>query len=143
MKTYEHTQRGPLVIVLLLSLTAIFMAIALLKSQPIAFVPASITLLSIWLFSSLTVRIANGELCWHFGCGLIRKKVSLTDIASAKVVRTNVLEGWGIHLSRFGWLYNISGFGAVAITLKNGKRFALGSDEPEQLAELILSSSMN
>ena len=45
----------------------------------------------------------------------------------------NYLEGWGIHLSRFGWLYNVSGFDAVAITLVSGKRFALGTDEPQAL----------
>ena len=58
----------------------------------------------------------------------------LATVASAKVVRTSLLEGWGIHYSRFGWLYNVSGFDAVAVTLNNGKRFCLGSDEPETLA---------
>jgi hypothetical protein len=48
-----------------------------------------------------------------------------------------LLEGWGIHWSRFGWLYNVSGYGAVAVTLRNGKRFALGSDEPQTLSSLI------
>lgn len=137
MNTYQHTQRGPRIIVFLIGLSIILTTVALLKALPILFVAAAITLLSIWLFSSLTIAINDGRLSWHFGCGIIRKNVALADVASAKVVRTNVLEGWGIHLSRYGWLYNISGFGAVAITLKNGKRFALGSDEPEILAREI------
>ena len=33
--------------------------------------------------------------------------------------------------------HNVSGFGAVAIQLKNGKRFCLGSDEPEALAAAL------
>ena len=87
-----------------------------------------------WLFHSLTIEIADGELRWWFGPGWIRKRVPLATVASAKVVRTSLLEGWGIHYSRFGWLYNVSGFDAVAVTLNNGKRFCLGSDEPETLA---------
>jgi hypothetical protein len=43
----------------------------------------------------------------------------------------------GIHLSRFGWLYNVSGFDAVAIILKSGKRFALGTDEPDALLQAL------
>ena len=64
-----------------------------------------------------------------------------TEIASVKPVRTNTLEGWGIHYSRFGWLDNVSGFSAVAITLRNGKRFALGSDEPEKWAENLVQQT--
>ena len=70
----------------------------------------------------------------RFGPGLIRKQVSLDMIVSVEPVRTNVIESWGIHQSRFGWLYNVSGFDAVAIRMKNGQHFALGTDEPEQLA---------
>jgi hypothetical protein len=81
----------------------------------------------------LTIEITEWELRWRFGPGLFRKSVKLSDIASAKPVRTNFLNGWGIHLTRFGWLYNVSGLDAVAITLKNGKRFALGTDEAHSL----------
>lgn len=57
-------------------------------------------------------------------------------------MRTNFIEGLGIHLNRFGWLYNVSGIDAVAITLCNGKRFALGTDEPKKLcAQLALVDS--
>ena len=77
--------------------------------------------------------MTEGELRWRFGAGLIRKRVPLDQIISARAVRTNWIEGWGIHLSRYGWLYNVSGFGAVAIQMKNGQHFALGTDEPEKL----------
>ena len=90
-----------------------------------------------WLFHSLTIEIIGGELHWRFGPGLIRKWVALDMIVSAEPVRTNVIEGWGIHLSRFGWLYNVSGFDAVAIRMKNGQHFALGTDEPEALCRAL------
>ena len=132
MKTYHHTQRGTLILVAM-SVTAVAMLLGGLALRPLMF---SIPILALcaWLFHSLTIEIAEGELRWRFGPGWIHKRVSLAEIASAKIVRTNVLEGWGIHYSRFGWLYNVSGFDAVAITLKNGKRFCLGTDEPETLS---------
>jgi metal-sulfur cluster biosynthetic enzyme len=48
-------------------------------------------------------------------------------------VRTNVAEGWGIHISRFGWLYNVSGFSAVAVkmTLTSPMCPVAGSLPPE------------
>ena len=139
MKPYQHTQRGPRIVILMVVLAVVGAVVGSLFN-PVLFVTVPILLVTAWLFSSLTIAIADGELRWHFGPGLIRKKVSVGEIASAKVVRTNALEGWGIHLSRFGWLYNIAGFNAVAITLKNGKHFALGTDEPDHLAEQILSA---
>jgi hypothetical protein len=41
--------------------------------------------------------------------------------------------GWGIHVTPCGWLYNVSGFDAVAITLRDGRKFALGTDDPQEL----------
>jgi len=133
VKTYRHTQPGTVIRVAVGIMAAILAAVALKTGLP-ALVGFVILLILAWLFHSLTIEIGDGELSWRFGPGLIRRRVRLDDIASVKVVRTSFLEGWGIHYSRFGWLYNVSGFGAVAIQLNSGKRFCLGSDEPEELA---------
>ena len=45
--------------------------------------------------------------------------------------------GWGIRLIPNGWLWNVSGLGAVELSLVNGQRFRIGTDEPEQLATAI------
>jgi hypothetical protein len=136
MNTYRHTQCSTSIIVLMLALSALFIALGIWVLRPLL-VAVPILLVSGWLFHSLTIEIEDGELRWRFGPGLIHKRVPLSEITSARRVRTNVLEGWGIHISRFGWLYNVSGFDAVAITLKNGKRFALGTDEPQALLAAI------
>lgn len=94
--------------------------------------------LGAWLFHSLTIQIADGELRWRFGSGVIRKSVPMDQILTARVVRTNVLEGWGIHFSRFGWLYNVSGFDAVAIELREGKKFCLGTNDPGTLVKRLI-----
>ena len=136
MSTYKHTQRGTLIIVAMAIISVVIIAMGATLFRPML-VAVPIFVVCAWLFHSLTVEINNGELRWRFGPGLIRKQIRLEDIVKAQPVRTNVIEGWGIHLSRFGWLYNVSGFDAVAITLQNGRRFALGTDEPSVLAALL------
>jgi len=86
-----------------------------------------------WLFHSLTIEITDRTLGWQFGPGWIRKSVPLAEIVYAAPVRTG--PSWGIHWSpRLGWLYNVSGWDAVLVTLRSGKKFALGTDEPQILA---------
>ena len=131
MNIYQHTQRGKFILLAMLVAT-VGVVVGGLAFRPILFT-LPIFVLCAWLFHSLTIEVTGGELRWRFGPGLLRKRVALDMIVSAEPVRTNVIEGWGIHLSRFGWLYNVSGFDAVAIKMKNGQHFALGTDEPEQL----------
>ena len=133
---YKHTQRGTVILAVMLGLAALFIGLGLTIAaiRPLCF-SAPILLGCTWLFHSLTIEITDRELSWRFGPGLIRKSVQLAEIVSAKPVKTTFLEGWGIHWSPGkGWLYNVSGFDAVSITLRGGKRFTLGTDEPQVLA---------
>lgn len=133
---YKHTQAAKVILWVTLCVAALMAGISITVAKQ-AGIGFGVLLLCAWLFNSLTIEIGGGELRWRFGPGLIRKRVALANITSVRVVRTNVFEGWGIHLTRFGWLYNVSGFDAVAITLRNGKRFALGADEAEALARAL------
>ncbi|MEI8287928.1 MAG: hypothetical protein WCH99_00535 [Verrucomicrobiota bacterium] len=131
---YKHTQRGTVILAVMLGLAALFIGVGLTIAaiQPLCF-SVPILLGCTWLFHSLTIEITDRELCWRFGPGLIHKSVPLHEITSAAPVRTG--PSWGIHWSPGkGWLYNVSGFDAVSITLRGGKRFALGTDEPQVLA---------
>ncbi|HSY19037.1 MAG TPA: hypothetical protein VK815_11910 [Candidatus Acidoferrales bacterium] len=136
MKTYEHTQSGKLIVMLLLAMAAVMAVLGLCLAWPLL-ICVPIVLVTAWLFHSLTIELTTEDLRWHFGPGLVSKRVRLAEIASAKAVQTTFLEGWGIHLSRFGWLYNVAGRDAVAIGMRNGKKFALGTDEPEALCAII------
>ena len=78
-------------------------------------------------------------LSWQMG--LICKKVPLAEIAECEPIRIRWWYGWGIHLTPYGWLYNVSGLDAVAITLRDGRKFALGTDDPEGLVAAIRHSS--
>ena len=135
MIRYEHTQRGTVVVASLLVGAAFCFSLQALIPAPrfVLLVAAGILMLCAFLFSSLTIQITDRALRWHFGPGLIHKQVSLSEIQEAEPTRIKFIYGWGIHLTPRGWPYNVSSFQAVAVRLKSGKGFLLGTDEPEQL----------
>jgi hypothetical protein len=96
-----------------------------------------ILLVSLVLFYKVTITIENDTLCASLGIGIIRKRAQLAAIATCEQIRIPWWYGWGIHLTPYGWLYNVSGLNAVAITLRNGGRFALGTDDPDGLVTAI------
>jgi hypothetical protein len=138
MKTYQHTQPA----VTILRVIAVMILIFAIGSVFVHQLIAGIVILAItaWLFRSMTIEITDTELIWYFGSGFPLKRVPLSEVVSVEVIRTTILNGWGIHYTPGGWLYNVSGRGAVAITLRNGKRFCLGTDEPEELARQLTSA---
>ncbi len=139
MKTYCHTQRaGRWLIVPLAASMAMIAAAYLTGLWPVLSGVPVLALMS-WLFASLTIEIDGTELRWRFGPGLIRKRISLTEVSQYKPVETSLAEGWGIRLSRFGWLYNVAGYSAVAIQLHSGTQFALGTDDPAGLIAALAS----
>ena len=135
---YYHRQIGTVVVIGLTTSIAFLVSMLTLKGDTALIVPLASALVLIGvLFFSLTIQIDKGELKFWFGVGLIRKRIALTKIASCKVTTSSILYGWGIHLTLRGWLYNVSGFNAVEINLKDGKRFLLGSDEPHELCAAL------
>ncbi|MBI4572940.1 MAG: hypothetical protein HY713_06600 [candidate division NC10 bacterium] len=139
MIRYEHSQRGTVVVVSLLAGAGICPSLQALVPAPrlVLLMAAGALVVCALLFSSLTIQITDRALRWHFGPGLIRKQVSLSEVQEAEPSRIKFIYGWGIHLTPGGWLYNVSGFQAVAVRLKSGKRFLLGTDEPERLCQAI------
>ena len=90
------------------------------------------------LFSSLTVEIKDGFLRCHFGPGIIRSRFLLSEIKGARSVRNPWYSGWGIRWGPGRYvLWNVSGRGVVELVLNNGKRFRIGTDEPDALVDVI------
>lgn len=138
MKHYKHTQIGHTIIWGVLAV-AVFIAITGIFSRggPGSFLIAEVILLiCAVLFCKLTIKIENETLEWSFGIGLIRKQVPIVEIAVCEPIRIRWC-GWGIRLTSYGWLYNVSGFDAVAITLRDGGKFALGTDDPRGLVDAV------
>jgi len=121
---YEHTQIGHVIIWPLLAIILIagggFIESSAHREPPV--VVSIILLVCLVLFNKLRITIDDETLQASFGC---------------EPVRIRWWYGWGIHLTPYGWLYNASGFDAVAITLRDGRNFALGTDDPHGLVDAI------
>lgn len=141
--TYEHRQDGGWMrLSFVLALVGLIAAYQLdPRAGPALLVAAPVLLLVYLAFDGLTVRIAGDTLHWRFGrLGFPRGSVPIGDIADVSLTRTTFWEGWGVRLTRRGWLYNIAGFDALLIRRRNGKTFLLGSDEPRRLKGAIESA---
>ena len=140
---YRHTQIGTLIIavfcmILFLILLVPFIAHSI---EPALLLIILFLVAMLSLFYSLTVEIHDKTLICSFGIGLIRRRISLTDVAAAQAVRNPWWVGWGIrwYPGRY-WLWNVSGFDAVELLFKNGTVFRIGTNEPESLAQAIRNS---
>ena len=96
-----------------------------------------VLILCLILVPTLTVVGDSTGIEARFGPGLIRKRFNWVDIASATPVRNTWLHGWGIRWLRSGWMFNVSGFDAVELRLKNGRAFRIGTDDPSGLHAFI------
>lgn len=143
MATYKHTQPGKFSRFTFGGLVVLFLipVIYLGARDPGAIwvfgVIATLMLVGLLLFHSLTVEIARGYLRIRFGIGLIRKTLRIKEVESVEQVRNRWWYGWGIKLTPHGWLFSVSGFDAVQLRLKNGRQYRIGTDEPENLVAAI------
>lgn len=138
MKEYEHTQKAFRTFYALGLPALIYLAIgAFSNAAQTTWIVGVTLLLCPLLFWKLTITIDNEILRASFGIGLIRKTVPVANIVACEPIRIRWWWGWGIHLTPYGWLYNVSGFDAVVIGLRNGSRFCLGTDQPNELVAAI------
>ena len=136
---YRHVQAGTAMIALFSVPFAICMASAVTHPQLRGFQIGICIVLAvlILLFSSMTTRVTGAGLSWHFGYGFIRKHIDLRDIDRAEITRSTWIDGWGIHYTRRGWIYNVSGFDAVLVRQRNGKSMLIGTNDPVGLWEAL------
>jgi len=135
---YIHDQFGTLVVVALgpfAVVMSIVLASAGLGVAAGAVLAVAATLLA--LFYRLQVEVTAEHLRFRFGVGVIGRSFAIVDIVAAVPVRNKWYYGWGIRLTPKGWLYNVSGFDAVEIHLRSGKRYRIGTDEPEALSAAV------
>ena len=151
MHEYEHTQPGTFMRAMTGLWVVIFVVgsvvmLALGGQEVAGVVIPSIVMLAVFtaiiiaLFHSLTVRISRSDIAISFGVGLIRKRFSIGDIRSVRIARNRWYNGWGIRKIRGGWLYNVSGFDAIEIQLKNERKYRIGTDQPKKLFAAVESA---
>jgi hypothetical protein len=90
-------------------------------------------------FTTLTVSIDENYLRIKFGYGIFARKFALKEIASVQTVKNHWYYGWGVRLWFWPkmWIYNVSGFDAVELVMKNGKVYRIGIDVPEEFEAVI------
>ena len=149
MTSYKHTQIGYLMLVVTLAVLILFtwVQITAMAEPPsyysgTNFLITAIMVLILFilaLFTTLTASIDENCLRIKFGYGIFRKKFLLSEIVSAKQVKNHWYYGWGIRLWLWPkvWIYNVSGFDAIEIIMKNGKVYRIGTDVPEELETAI------
>lgn len=136
--SYIHKQQGTLIIVVISIATfVIILPVGIMTGSLISLGMLVLFGFILFMFASLTVEVRHERLKFWFGPGLISKTYEIEDIATVKSVVNPWYYGWGVRFTPRGWLYNVSGFGAVELNLKSGKRFRIGTDEPDTLAKAI------
>ncbi len=140
---YEHRQTGwPIVGAALLALVCM-VAVQLAAPSPArTLLPKLLELLGLpaaiaICFGWLTVFVTETHLAARFGIGLFRRTIRLDRIRRVSVGTTRWYEGWGIHWTRRGMLYNVGGFDAVVVELDDGGTLRIGSDDPQRLCATI------
>ena len=137
---YKHTQFGQLIVYTLVGLVIYFGVILYFVGfEPGAIVVLLLILALVASFATLTVYIDGNHLGIKFGYGIYGKKFALNEIASIKIAKHHWYQGWGIRYwaPKKMWIFNVSGFEAVDLTMKSGKIYRIGTDEPQALVTAL------
>jgi hypothetical protein len=143
MKSFKFTQFGTFTVAVLLPLMVFIFSLLIFSAETdltfVAVMSSLILILIICLliFYKLTIYIDDSNVAFSLGVGLIRKKYPLSQIEYCKPVKNSALYGIGIRLTPEGWLYNVSGLYAIELGFKNRKKIRIGTDKPEEVAQVI------
>lgn len=138
MEQYKHTQIGYLLLTLY-SIVVLFLSYfnIMTNFHPLTLIALIIVLIVLGIFSRLTVTVDDQMIKIQFGVRIIRKTFPLKEIEVYRVVRNPWYYGWGIRFTPRGWLFNVSGFSAIELQMKNGKLYRIGTDDPDNLASAL------
>jgi len=85
----------------------------------------------------LTVVVDARAVTASFGWGWPRRTIDRSEIDSAAAVRNSWWQGWGIRKVSRGWMYNNAGRDAIELSLRSGRVFRIGTDQPDELLEAV------
>jgi hypothetical protein len=130
---YEHRQSAQWIVLIMTVLAVLAAMAAFVSGAYWMFLEAALFLAIGVGFSTLGTRVTAEGVSWAYTLGWPGGAIAFGDIEKTEVTTTNFwLEGYGIHWTIWhGWLWNVSGYGAVMITTRNGRRTTLGTDDPQ------------
>lgn len=89
------------------------------------------------LFGAFTVEVGEDAVTAQFGPGFLKRRIPLRRIRYVRPMEIPWYFGWGVKWIPRGWMFRGSGTAVVELELDDGRRFCIGSPEPEALAEAI------
>ncbi len=143
---YRHTQTALQSVLLTVGLVAALLILLmpsldeaglLIPIGTVSVVTAAITL----VFSRLTVTVGDGEVVAAFGVGWPRHVERVDEIVSVEAVRNKWIYGWGMRRIPDGWMYNVWGLDAVEVVTASGRKFRIGTDDPEGLLGALTAAT--
>ena len=154
MTAYKHTQIGYLMLVVTLAVLVFFAWVYITaRAEPVSvdsgtnFAVTAIMAFILFIlasFATLTASIDENCLRIKLGYGIFAKMFPLNQIASVQAVKNHWYYGWGVKVWfwPYMWIYNVSGFDAVEIIMRNGKIYRIGTDTPSEL-EVVIKQAIN
>lgn len=91
----------------------------------------------LFLVMKLKTEIDENEIRMKF-FPLVKRQVNWNDVKTAHVLNYGFVGGWGIRLwTSYGTVYNTKGNKGLAIELKNGKKFVIGTQKAVELQKIL------
>lgn len=141
-ETQQFRQWFIYVVNVALIFVSIFVAIDIDKGKvvfPMIFIPISLLLLVVFLWiQKLEMTITDEYIEYSFFPLIGKRRVEWKDVQSAQMISYGWLMGYGIRFTLSnGTMYNVGGSKAMQIQTKAGKKFAIGTQKPEELDEVL------
>lgn len=134
---YSHTQTGTVMIIAAGLAFALGLWSISFKGGLTSLIILIIALILAFMFPAMTVSVGPREVLIIMGSGLFKKRFPMKDVKAARKVRNPWYYGWGIRWFPGGWLFNVSGLDAVEIEMASGKKYRIGTDEPDEVLEAV------
>ena len=93
-------------------------------------------LLLFFLFSKLETKITADQIQLKHLI-FVKRSFKWKNIEAAELIKYGFV-GYGIRISiKYGTVYNVKGDKGLRITLKNGKKYLIGTQKPEELEIVV------
>lgn len=100
------------------------------------------SLIGLFLSMRLKTSIDENGIQMNF-FPLAKKQVEWNEIKNTKVVHYGFIGGWGIRPgTKYGTVYNMKGKKGLAIELKNGEKFLIGTQKETELKNVLETISV-
>lgn len=141
---YRHTQFAP-VFWFAAPVGCLLMALPFIVPMPpganfVVWTAAIAQAAAFWFFSALTTEDEGDALAVWFGrIRLFVTRIPYEQVIDCSADRSRWWEGWGLHYTFNGWLYNIWGYDCVRITFhgRSTKTIRIGTDDVPGLLALL------